>query len=308
MPIPDYQSLMLPVLRAAVDSEEHRFRDVVTLLAEQFHLTEAERSACVPSGTMCLFDNRVSWAKAYLKQVGALESRRWGYFNITERGKRLLAANPLRIDNTTLGQYPEFSGFLRRQGRNASGADRAVEPSDVRDTVPGTTSDRSFVRSYERLLAAELLAQVKASTASLFEKTVIDLLKAMGYRALPAEGTLLAGHCDGADVAGTFAVNESGRHLAYVHVTRDEAPVQRKEIELFADALSGHQARAGLFITTSTFSDDARARADLMATNVTLVDGTLLARLMIGHNVGVSVVAGLAIKKFDPAYFGRGNP
>lgn len=111
---------MLPVLRLVADGKEHRVRDVVEELSDIFQLTPKERDMMLPSGTARLFANRVGWARTYLKRAGAVESRKHGHFNITRRGKKLLAQHPLRIDNSILHQFPEFVAFTRKKGPETS--------------------------------------------------------------------------------------------------------------------------------------------------------------------------------------------
>src|SRR5687768_7455379 len=108
MPIPDYESIMLPLLQLANDGGVHKFRDAVEALALHFGLSSEQRSEMLPSGTAFLFDNRVGWARTYLKQAGLLESPRRGLFEITERGKRLLAEQPSAINASLLDRYEEF--------------------------------------------------------------------------------------------------------------------------------------------------------------------------------------------------------
>jgi restriction system protein len=111
MPIPDYQSLMLPLLRSASDGNDHTTRESVEALANEFQLTSAERSELLASGQQAIFNNRVGWANSYLKKAGLLESPRRGVLHITERGKQILGENPTRIDVRFLERFPEFIAF-----------------------------------------------------------------------------------------------------------------------------------------------------------------------------------------------------
>lgn len=108
MPVPDYQTLMLPVLRTVADGQDHHLHNIVETLAAEYRLTDEERNTFVPSGTAPLFKDRVNWARLYLKQAGLAEYRKRGYLSITERGRTLLTQGPARIDVSTLNQYPEF--------------------------------------------------------------------------------------------------------------------------------------------------------------------------------------------------------
>jgi len=180
---------MLPLLRIAGDAQEHRFRDAVEQLAVEFEITGEERNTMLPSGTAPLFDNRVGWARTYLKQAALIESRKRGVFSITPRGVELLSKNSTRIDNSTLEQFPEYLAFrLRRsdgepstvQDTNGSGTKLQKQISEPSDSTP----EELFSNAYQRLrgnLESELLEQVKTASPAFFERLVIDLLVAMGY-------------------------------------------------------------------------------------------------------------------------------
>lgn len=307
MPIPDYQTLMLPVLRAVADGQEYRFRDVVETLASEYQLTDEERNTLLPSGTAPLFDNRVGWARTYLKQAGVVESRKRGYFNITERGKALLARNPARIDNSTLAQYPEFVTF--RQNRGGDGQATAVpvsKPAVATPELDDSTPEESFAQAYQRLranLEAELLDQVKSSTPSFFERLVIDLLVAMGYGGSRQDAGSVIGRSGDGGIDGTIKEDKLGLDVIYVQAKRWEDTVGRPEIQKFAGALQGQRANKGVFITTSTFTREAKEYAGVISSKIILVDGDQLVKLMVDHNVGVSTINSFAIKKIDSDYF-----
>src|SRR5437773_12132024 len=113
MPIPDYQSIMIPLLRLANDGEEHLFRDTVETLGKEFRLTPEERQQLLPSRTQPIFDNRVEWARTYLVKAGLLESPRRGHFRITQRGRAVLQQPPPRLDPAFLrANYQEFRDFV----------------------------------------------------------------------------------------------------------------------------------------------------------------------------------------------------
>ena len=179
MPIPDYQTAMLPLLRLASDGAEHTFRQAVDTLADEFHLSDEERSELLPSGTAPTFSSRVGWARTYLKQAGLLMSPKRGVFQVTAEGAALLARAPVRIDNVLLNQYESFRAF-RSRGRQAGEEPRA-NPIEL---AAEQTPEDAMAAAYERIranLEAELLEQVKASSPAFFERLVVDLLVAMGY-------------------------------------------------------------------------------------------------------------------------------
>jgi restriction system protein len=307
--IPDYQTLMLPVLRLAADGQEHRFRDVVEELATEFQLTDEERNTLLPSGTAPLFDNRVGWARTYLKQAGAIESRKRGYFSITERGKKLLAEKPSQINNATLKQYPEFVAFmLRKSEQTPAGASPASTPriQSVEPESSDSTPEELLAQAYQRLrnnLEKELLDQVKLSTPAFFERLVIDLLVAMGYGGSRQDAGRAIGRTGDGGIDGIIKEDKLGLDLIFVQAKRWEGTVGRPEIQKFAGALQGQRANKGVFITTSDFSREAEEFASVISSKIILVSGEQLARLMVDHNVGVSPVSRYELKKIDSDYF-----
>jgi restriction system protein len=183
MPIPDYQSIMLPLLKIAGDGETHQFRATVEALAQQFALTEAERRELLPSGKQPTFDNRVGWARTYMTKAGLLESPKRGLFRITDQGRRVLQQNPPVINVQFLEQFEEFRQFraLRR--------DRLPLASTIGEGVTSTepadqTPEESLEAAYQTLresLAGEILETVKKCSPEFFEQLVVDLLVRMGY-------------------------------------------------------------------------------------------------------------------------------
>src|SRR5687768_15272536 len=107
MAIPDYQTIMLPLLRTLEDKQEYHIRQAIEKLAIKFKLTDEERKTLLPSGTEPVFDNRVHWAKTYLKKAGLLDNSRRAHIIITNRGLDVLKTNLQMINVSYLKQYPE---------------------------------------------------------------------------------------------------------------------------------------------------------------------------------------------------------
>jgi restriction system protein len=187
MPIPDYQSLMNPVLLKAADGEVS-VRSVIEQIGDELGLSEAERSQLLASGRKRVLDDRVHWAKSYLTQAGLVELTRRGHFRVTERGIQALKSKPPRIDNAYLSQFQEFRDFLNRKRRpNAqSPASDGVDTGDavVAASKEGETPDaaiRTAHRTIEEALATELLARIRSNSFQFFERVVVRLLLNMGY-------------------------------------------------------------------------------------------------------------------------------
>ena len=307
MPIPDYQTLMLPVLRDLADGNEHLFRDVIDRLALEYDLSSEERTTLLPSGGAFLFDNRVGWARTYLKKAGLLDSAKRGYVSITERGRALLAQQPARIDNNTLGQYPEFVQFRQRETPAVSVDRSAAHAQDISTAEHGESTPREqFDQAYLRLrsgIESELLEQVKAVTPARFERLVIDLLVAMGYGGSRQEAGRVTQLSGDGGIDGTIKEDKLGLDVIYVQAKKWENTVGRPEIQKFAGALQGQRASKGVFITTSNFSREAMEYASIIQSKIILVDGNELVKLMVDHNVGVSPVRSYELKRIDSDYF-----
>jgi len=307
MPIPDYQTAMLPLLRLANDGDEHRFRDAIEHLAQEFVLTDQERSEMLPSGSAPIFDNRVGWARTYLKQAGLLTSPKRGVFQITERGKLLLAESPAQINVATLDQFDEFRAFRTRRRDTATENSPSVQqPAEEQVTSISQTPEDQLAFAYRRLrteLELDLLEQVKSVTPAFFERLVIDLLVGMGYGGSRQDAGRAIGKSGDGGIDGIIKEDKLGLDVIYVQAKRWEGTVDRPEIQKFAGALQGQRANKGVFITTSAYSREATEFANLINTKIILIDGQQLAAMMIDHNVGVSTVGMYELKKIDADYF-----
>ncbi|OYT21026.1 MAG: restriction endonuclease [Nitrospira sp. UW-LDO-01] len=302
MPIPDYQTLMLPLLRLASDGGEHRFRDAVEYLAAQFGLTDTERGELLPSGTAPVFDNRVGWARTYLKQAGLIESVKRGIFKISESGAELLGRGPDRIDTATLERYEAFLSFRNRRRERGEGDTREQAEVVNEDLTP----EDALAAAYQKLrksLEADLLDQVKSSSPAFFERLVIDLLVSMGYGGSRRDAGRAIGKSGDGGIDGIIKEDKLGLDAIYIQAKRWEGTVGRPEIQKFAGALQGQRATKGVFITTSNFSREAEEYANIINTKIILVDGERLATLMVDHNVGVSMLGVYELKKVDSDYF-----
>jgi restriction system protein len=305
MAIPDYQTLMLPVLKLAGNGEDLKFRDMVEALAQEFRLTAEERSELLPSGSAFLFDNRVGWARTYLKQAGLLESPKRGVLRITDRGKATLAGQPVRIDAKYLDQFTEFREFRARrpdEGRADKCADEA--PPQARSDIQ--TPEERLATAYQTLradLQAELIAQVKSTSPPFFERLVVDLLLAMGYGGTRQDAGRAIGKSGDGGIDGIIKEDKLGLDVIYIQAKRWEGSVGRPEVQKFAGALQGHRASKGVFITTSTFTREAEDCANAINTKLILINGAVLTELMIDHNVGVATTGIYELKKVDADYF-----
>lgn len=298
MAIPDYQSLMLPTLRLYADHQEHSFREVVESLATELHLTEQERKEMLPSGQQQVFDNRVGWARTYLKKAGLIEATRRAYNRITERGLEILKQNPKRIDVKYLDQFEEFKSFraLRHTRRDDEPEQEAYNQ----------TPEESLESAYQQIradLAADLLVRIKSCSPAFFERLVVELIVKMGYGGTRQDAGRAIGKSGDGGIDGIIKEDKFGLDTIYIQAKRWENTVGRPEIQKFVGALTGQRAKKGLFISTSNFSSDAMDYVSRIDARIVLIDGETLAQLMIDHGVGVSTVNTFELKKVDSDYF-----
>ena len=306
MAIPDYQTLMLPVLKLASDGREHRFRDAIEQLASEFELGDAERAELLPSGNQPIFDNRVGWARSYLKQAGLLQSPKRGVLQITEVGKALLAENPRRIDAALLERYEAFRAFRSRR-RDANEAEPQAEVPQARpEPATDQTPEDALASAYQKLrksLEGELLEQVKSSSPAFFERLVIDLLVGMGYGGSRQDAGRAIGRSGDEGIDGIIKEDRLGLDAIYVQAKKWDSTVGRPEIQKFAGALQGQRANKGVFITTSEFSREAHDYVNAINAKIILIDGRRLAQLMVDHGVGVTPIGTYELKRIDSDYF-----
>ena len=314
MPIPDYQSLMLPLLQFAADGREHTKREAVAALAHQLGLSDEELRVLLPSGRQGLFDNRVAWARSYLKHAGLLDAPRRGVFLITDRGRALLAENPPRIDNRVLSRYPEFLDFVSganrgtscRQSEGVGVGQAAVAVAEAAETE--LTPDEQIRDGYRQLresLAADLLERVRRATPAFFERLVVDLLVAMGYGGSHEDAAQVVGKSGDGGIDGIIKQDRLGLDNIYVQAKKwqEAATVGRPDVQQFAGALQGRKATKGVFITTAAFSQGALEFARGVQTTIVLIDGKQLAELMQDYGIGVSVEDTIRIQKVDEDFF-----
>lgn len=296
MAIPGYQSVMLPLLKLSSDGAQHSIREAIDSLARVFKLSDSDRREVLPSGRQAVFDNRVGWARTYMKKAGLLTSPQRGYFQITPRGRKVLTQGPARIDVQFLDQFCEFREFRRPSNRAKRPGDQG-EPDTPEETL------ESAYESLRAELADELLRQVKATPPSLFEKIVVRLLVEMGYGGnLRDAGKAIGGSGD-EGIDGVIKEDPLGLDIIYVQAKRWEGTVGRPEVQRFAGALQGQRARKGVFITTSLFSRDACDYVSRIDARIVLVDGPTLTQSMIDHGIGVSLRTAYEVKALDLDYF-----
>jgi restriction system protein len=305
MSIPDYQFLMLPVLKAAAQGEV-RIGAVVDELADQLQLTGEERAELLPSGKQTVFSNRVHWAKSYLSKAQLVELTRRAYFTITPLGQSVLQKNPAAIDNHYLNQ---FEGFRQFRERSTDGETESVISSILPSTDAKQTPDEIMRAAHQQIdsaLGQDLLDRIRSAPPDFFERLIVNLLLSMGYggsRAEKAGRALGRSGDDGVD--GVIDQDALGLDRVYIQAKRYAAGnnIGPGAIRDFFGSLDRHKASKGLFVTTSTFSSSAKETAEFLSKRIVLLDGMQLAALMVQQNIGCRVEDTLYIKKLDEEFF-----
>ncbi len=303
--IPDYQSLMLPILKLVSDRQEHKYRDLIEKLAAEFQVSDEERKELLASGNQAVFDNRVGWAKTYLKKAGLLDSPKRATFVITQIGIETLKKNPDRVDAKYLRQFPAFLEF-----QNASRSDNETEEETKTVETNEQTPEENLDKAYQRIrksLASELLNRVVELSPTFFERLVVELLVKMGYGGSIKDAGKAIGKSGDEGIDGTIKEDKLGLDIIYIQAKRWRPGnvVGRPELHKFVGALAGQGAKKGIFITTSNFTREALEYTPKNETKIVLIDGEQLAQLMIDYNLGCTTQQIYELKKIDSDYFGE---
>ena len=305
MAVPDYQSIMLPLLQfAAKKGNETSTSEAVGALAKGLGLNEDDLKEMLPSGIQSTFLNRVGWSSTYMKKAGLLEATRRGFYQITDRGIDLLKKQPKTINVKLLKQYPDFLEFQKLKGTRSG--DKVTESKGTSDISTATPSE-ALEAAYENLrneLADELLSSLQKISPAFFERVVVELLVKMGYGGSRTDAGKAIGRSGDGGIDGIIKEDKLGLDVVYIQAKRwDSNPVGRPDVMQFAGALQAQRANKGIFITTSRFTDDARSYVSQIGSKIVLIDGEQLTGLMIEHDVGVSTVSLYPVKKVDSDYF-----
>ncbi|MBK6759084.1 MAG: restriction endonuclease [Ignavibacteria bacterium] len=299
MAIPDFQTMMLPILSMVKATGESPVADIREAMALKYGLTPAELTVMLPSGRVPLFNNRVGWCLSHLKQAGLITSEKRAVYTITDAGSEVLKAPPDRITVRYLTRFPSFVAFREKSEQTES-----IVSTNA--TEPEGTPDELIARAFDKLngsLATELAGYMAKMDPYQFEQLVVDLLAAMGYGGSREEAASVTRKSGDEGIDGIINQDRLGLDVVYIQAKRWANNVGRADVQAFVGALAGKQANKGIMITTSDFSKGAFDYAAAISQKVILIDGARLAELMIEHNVGVSVARTIDIKRIDSDYF-----
>lgn len=301
MPIPDYETIMLPLLKSLEDRKEHSLRDAVSFISDQFNLTEDERNEKLPSGGQTVIYNRVGWARTYMSKAGLIARTKRGAFKITERGLDALRANPKEINGKYLEQYPEFVEFQQLKRAQVSKSPQSLQ--EMLDDRSEKTPDELIADGYLKIrasVASELLDRVRNNTPQFFEKVVLLLLGKMGY----GEGSVTGRSGDGG-IDGLVNQDKLGLDKILFQAKKYAATtvVTQSMLRDFVGTLDLNGANKGVFITTSKFPSNAQDTISRSHKSIVLIDGAKLVQLMIDYDLGVNTHTTYEIKQIDSDFF-----
>lgn len=300
--IPDYQSLMRPVLECA-RNEPRKISDVVEDISERLELSEEERQQMLPSGKQTTITNRIHWARSYMKQAGLVRNIRRGWYELTDRGRSILDDPSISLTSKYLAQFDEFQEFKSRG--NEKDEQTIVQ---VDTETPTNTPDESLQSAHKKLdaaLAANLLDNVRMASPMFFENLIVDLFVAMGYGGTSEDAGRALGQSGDNGVDGVIDQDPLGVDRIYLQAKRygPTNSVGSADIRDFYGALSIKKAMKGIFVTTSHFTSGAQQTVKDLGSRIVLIDGPQLAKLMIKYNIGCRDKDVLHIKQIDEGYF-----
>ncbi|QKG80336.1 restriction endonuclease [Tenuifilum thalassicum] len=302
--IPDYQTIMLPLLKTMSDKKTHKLRELIEILSVHFNLTDDERKELLPSGSQAIFDNRVGWAKFYLEKANLLKTEKRGSYHITELGLNFLKSNPKELRTKDLENFKAFKEF--KQSITVKNETESSEQENQENEESNKTPEEALEYAYLKLkndLSRDLLDTIKGCSPEFFEKLVIDMLTKMGYGGSRKDAGKALGKTGDGGIDGIIKEDKLGLDTIYIQAKRWENTVPVREIRDFAGALLSKKARKGIFITTSNFPKSAFDFVESIEHKIILIDGERLTDLMFEFNVGLSTQSIYELKRIDSDYF-----
>ena len=306
MAVPKYDELTWPLLETLRDGTQRTTREIADRLAQHFSLSTEDQEVRLNSGGQTFLMNRTGWAGFYLMKAGLLTRPRKSCWQITPEGQALLQQPPVKLDRTYLMRFPAFRDFVQRPRKSSSGEEIIPSEATSADPLPPNERIEEALAQLNESLASDLREQLARMDPFRFEQLVVDLLFAMGYGGSREEAARVTKKTGDEGIDGVINEDRLGLDVIYIQAKRWQGSVGRKEIQSFVGALAGQQASKGVFITTSTFVSTALDYARSVPQKVILIDGPRLAELMIEHNIGVTPIRTISLKRIDSDYFEEG--
>ena len=309
MPIRDYQSLMLPALKALADGLEAPLSEIRARVAVSEKLTEQEVSQLLPNRRQTILANRMSWTLHRLERAELVKRVRRAVYQLTAEGDRLLRKEPEKVNNTLLRTYPAYAEWLRSfEQRQEDNSTSQVAPTQSSGPDSEETPEEQLERAAGELrtiLESEILSLVRSSSPEFLEHVIIDLLVAMGYGGGDSAKSRVTGRSGDGGIDGTIREDALGLDEVYVQAKKyaEGSNVGEGDLRNFAGAIDAAGTSKGVFVTTAEFTRSAREYIARSPKRIVLIDGKELARLMVQHGVGVRTRVSHEIKRVDEGYF-----
>ena len=306
MPVPDYQTLMLPVLKLFADGKVN-VSQCLSSIKNEFEISDEEAEELIPSGRVTLLSNRTHWARTYLSKAGLLTSPKRNVHVITDRGKVVLARQLNRIDNKVLSEFDNFTEWRELSTSSVETTASQVNQNDSTSNSDQTPEEalESANNALNAALKDELIEILLTVSPVRFERLILDFLNSLGYGGgkLSTSQLTKAGSDGGID--GVINEDALGLDAVYIQAKRysPENKIGRPHIQQFIGSLTGESATKGVFVTTSDFSQDALDYVKRVQQRIVLINGEQLAQLMINHEVGVRIRTTYFVRTIDEDYF-----
>lgn len=304
--IPSYEEMMPAVLEVLADGQQKPLKQVYDEVVALYGFSPLQCELLLPSGKQTYIRSRIGWAKTYMVKAGLISQPKRGMCEITQRGRGALASGEV-INNDYLARFDDFNDFRSAHTVQANQPANFTSDVAVSHNDDSQTPTELMAKAFSALnsaLADELLEQIHSLSPKFFEQLVVDLMLAMGYGGSQKAAGQATQYTNDGGIDGIIKEDKLGLDSIYLQAKRyRDNTVGRPDIQAFAGALDMHRARKGVFITTSSFSKDAREFVSMIEKRIVLIDGRELAALMIEHNVGVSTRELYAVKAIDSDYF-----
>ena len=298
MAVPKYNEFFSPILTILSDGKQHSTREIRTFCIAHFSLTEDDVQQTTSGGKQNLLNDRIGWAKTYLKRAGLIECPSRSQYLITDEGNKAVRYGTQNVTVEYLKQYESFRKFWNP----ACYTNASVSLKELENTEKSPKEIiESSVNQINESLADTLMQEVLKMEWYDFEKLVVVLLQKMGYG---EPTTTQKSGDDGID--GLVKADRFGFDTIYVQAKqwKENSIVGKPDIQRFLGALVEKGATKGLFITTTKFSSKAIEFAQRhLQQKIILVDGAELTSLMIEYNLGVSVETTYEVKRMDYDFF-----
>lgn len=297
--VPIWPHFVRHVLSVLADGSTLHRRDICGRAIEAADLSEGARAETLNSGAL-RSEQRLGWAISNLNKAAFIERPSRANYRITEAGRAWFAENPDGI-----GSFSEANRVFGPYWPDVRKTRPAVVPEETKaDAEDPIEQIEAGINRITAEVGDALLVRLRDSHPEFFEEAVVRLLLAMGYGGAEQRGRRIGGSGDGG-VDGVIDQDALGLEQVYVQAKRyaEGNNIGRETIQAFIGALHGFGAGRGVFITTSTFTQNARDYAKGIQTKVILIDGKRLVSLMIKYRVGVQVRQSYDVVDIDEDFF-----